>query len=50
MVQVRFSNVNFEKIVKMLKLKVSCYKNIVESAAEFETTMSGFIIHIHKCK
>ena len=35
MVQVRFSNVILEKIIKILKLKVSCYKNIVESAAEF---------------
>ena len=31
-VQVRFSNVIFEKKVNILKLKVSCYKNIVESA------------------
>ena len=35
MVQVRFLNVIFEKIAKILKLKVSCFKNIVESAAEF---------------
>ena len=35
MVQVKFPNVIFEKIVKILKLKVSCYKNIVKSAAEF---------------